>query len=124
MHQYRFLPTRTSLLGRSVITIIAGLLVSGIVTTASAGATHNADQHRKMDILFTSPNAKTNSDLAFWGDHAFVGYYTGDAQPSGGVRIFDISDPSSPQLIRDFPCDGQQNDPILWDRNGNGVADL
>lgn len=124
MHQYRFLPTRRSLLGRSVITIIAGLLVSGIVTTASASADHNADQHRKMELLFTSPNAKTNSDLAFWGNHAFVGYYSGDAQPSGGVRIFDISDPSSPQLVRDFQCDGLQNDPILWDRDGNGIADL
>jgi hypothetical protein len=40
------------------------------------------------------------------------------------VRIFDISDPAAPQLVRDFACDGAQNDPILWDRNGNGVADL
>ena len=42
----------------------------------------------------------------------------------GGVRIFDISDPASPQLVRDFACDANQNDPIVWDRNGNGVADL
>jgi hypothetical protein len=26
--------------------------------------------------------------------------------------------------LRNFPCDANQNDPILWDRNGNGVADL
>ena len=26
--------------------------------------------------------------------------------------------------MRDFACDGAQNDPIVWDRNGNGVADL
>jgi hypothetical protein len=95
-----------------------------------AGASHNADSHEKMSEDFTSPNQATNSDLAFWGDYAFVGYYTGGAGfppgtgPRGGVRIFDISDPASPQLVRDFACDGAQNDPILWDRNGNGVADL
>jgi hypothetical protein len=26
--------------------------------------------------------------------------------------------------VRDFSCFGSQNDPILWDRNGNGVPDL
>jgi hypothetical protein len=95
-----------------------------------ASATHVPDQSFKMSEDFTSPNQATNSDLAFWGDYAFVGYYTGDAGfppgtgSRGGVRIFDISDPASPQLVRDFACDGTQNDPILWDRNGNGVPDL
>src|SRR3712207_7328556 len=42
----------------------------------TAAATHVPDQSFKMDELFTSPNQATNSDLAFWGDHAFVGYYT------------------------------------------------
>jgi hypothetical protein len=101
----------------------AAILAVGMLVPTSAS--HNPDQHRKMDELFTSPNAKTNSDLAFWGDHAFVGYYSGaDATPAGGVRIFDISNPASPQLVRDFPCDGLQADPIVYDRNGNGVADL
>ena len=60
----------------------------------------------------------------------FSGYYTGDTGspagtgPRGGVRIFDISNPSSPRLVQDFACDANQNDPIVWDRNGNGVADL
>ena len=89
----------------------------------SATADHNADAHKNMDLLFTSPNAKINSDLAFWGNHAFIGYYRND-QPVGGVRIFDISNPAGPRLVRDFPCDGLQADPIVWDRNGNGVADL
>lgn len=89
-----------------------------------AGATHNQDRHRNMDLLFQSPKAAVNSDLAFWGNHLFIGYYTGDAASQGGVRIFDISNPASPVLLRDFPCDGQQNDPIVWDRDGNGVADL
>jgi hypothetical protein len=103
--------------------VLSALLAFGVITTA-AGASHNPDQHFKMEAVFTSPKPATHSDLAFWGDHAFVGYYTGDAASQGGVRIFDISDPASPRLIRDFACDANQNDPIVWDRNGNGVADL
>ena len=96
----------------------------------SAFAQITVDQSRKMSEIFTSPNQATNSDLAFWGNHAFVGYYTGDtgfpagSGSRGGVRIFDISRPEAPRLVRDFACDANQNDPIVWDRNGNGVADL
>jgi len=89
-----------------------------------AGATHNQDAHSRMDLLAQRPKAATNSDLAFWGDYLFIGYYTGDAVSQGGVRIFDISNPATPVLIRDFACDGPQNDPIVWDRNGNGIPDL
>ncbi len=103
---------------------LASVLALALAGTAvPAGAGHNADQHRKMDILFTSPNARINSDLAFWGNHAFVGYYRNDL-PVGGFRIFDISNPSQPQQLVDFVCDGLQNDPIVWDRDGNGIADL
>jgi hypothetical protein len=111
--------------------ILPSVFLLGLSTWAfPASATHAPDQSFKMSEDFTSPNQATNSDLAFWGDYAFVGYYTGDAgfppgtAPRGGVRIFDISNPASPQLVRDFSCDGQQNDPILWDRNGNGIPDL
>jgi len=110
------------------------LLVAAVVTVGlvpgTAAATHVPDQSFKMDELFTSPNQATNSDLAFWGNHAFVGYYTGDAGfpagtgPRGGVRIFDISNPAAPRLIKNVQCDGLQADPIVWDRDGNGVADL
>jgi hypothetical protein len=109
------------------------LLVAAVALGVLAGpafAQVSADQSRRMAEIFTSPNQATNSDLAFWGNHAFVGYYTGDAgfpagtPPRGGVRIFDIANPASPRLVRDFGCDANQNDPILWDRNGNGVADL
>jgi hypothetical protein len=109
--------------------VLPGLLAFGLLA-AAAGATHNADQHFKMDEIFTSPNQSTNSDFAFWGNYAFSGYYTGDAgfppgtPPRGGVRIFDISNPAAPRLIKDVQCDGLQADPIVWDRNGNGVADL
>src|SRR5918996_3659499 len=100
------------------------------VLAGSASAQITVDQSQHMNEIFTSPNQATNSDLAFWGDYAFVGYYTGDTGfppntgPRGGVRIFDISNPAAPVLVRDFACDGQQNDPILWDRNGNDIPDL
>jgi hypothetical protein len=107
------------------------LLAAAVVALGLLPATAAAQSASfRMDETFTSPNQATNSDLAFWGNHAFVGYYTGDtgfpagSGSRGGVRIFDISDPASPRLVRDFACDANQNDPILWDRNGNGVADL
>ena len=110
------------------------VLISATVVLAClagiAGAQSPGDQFSKMEKLFTSPNMATNSDLAFWGDHAFVGYYTGDAGvpagtgSRGGVRIFDISNPAAPTLVKDIKCDANQNDPIVWDRNGNGIADL
>jgi hypothetical protein len=109
--------------------VLPALLAFGMLA-AVAGATHNADRHFRMNEIFWSPNHATNSDLAFWGNHAFQGYYTGDAGSPpgtgsrGGIRIFDISNPATPRLLRDFACDGTQNDPIVWDRNGNGIADL
>jgi hypothetical protein len=76
-----------------------------------------------MDLLFTAPNSRINSDLAFWGKYAVHGYYRND-QPVGGFRIFDISNPAAPQQLVDFPCDGLQADPILWDRDNDAIPDL
>src|SRR5918998_3480685 len=106
------------------------LLLTAVAFGVLAAPAAPQDLSRRTSEIFTSPNQATNSDLAFWGDYAFVGYYTGSqgfpagTGPRGGVRIFDISDPASPSLVRNFACDGAQNDPILWDRNGNGVPDL
>src|SRR5688500_427037 len=117
---------RGTVMRRFCRSLVLALVVAGVMAAPAAAQ----DPSFKMDKLFTSGNQATNSDLAFWGDYAFVGYYTGSAGfpagtgPRGGVRIFDIADPASPSLVRDFACDGAQNDPILWDRNGNGVPDL
>jgi hypothetical protein len=113
-------------MGRLCRALALGLVTAGVM----AGPAAAQDPAFKMDKLFTSGNQATNSDFAFWGDYAFIGYYTGGTGfppgtgSRGGVRIFDISDPADPSLVRDFACDGAQNDPILWDRNGNGVPDL
>ena len=77
-----------------------------------------------MDLLYTNPNAAVNSDLAFWGNHAFIGYYTGDAAPRGGVRSSTSRIRPVPRSSKTSSATGFKNDPIIWDRNGNGVADL
>jgi hypothetical protein len=97
------------------------LVVAVLVTMGVMTGTASAQTDFRMDRLFASPNQATNSDFAFWGNHAFSGYYTGT---TGGLRMFDISTPGEPQLLRDLKCNGNQNDPIVWDRDGNGVADL
>ena len=105
--------------------LVFALVALGLIA-GTAGAQAEPDQHRKMTPLFQSPNSRINSDLAFWGDYAFQGYYDGTSLTFGdsGFRIFDISNPAAPVEVKDFKCDGQQNDPILWDRNGNGIPDL
>lgn len=70
-----------------------------------------------MRLLANSPTGAVNSDLAFWGDKAFAGNYA-------GFRILDISDPANPRLLSDFACFGPQNDVSVWDRDGDGGADL
>ena len=47
--------------------------------------------------------AFANSDLAFQGDHAFVGNFN-------GFNIYDISDPGSPSLETSVVCPGGQGD--------------
>ena len=110
------------------LTLVAVGLFAG---TADAKPDPDPNPRQKIDREFTSPNQATNSDFAFWGNHAFAGYYTGDtgsSRPAAGPAAACGSSTSrtrqNPKLVRDFSCDANQNDPIVWDRNGNGVADL
>ena len=104
---------------RFILLALASMLVLSVGGFAvPAGATHPGASHLGMDLEFNSPNSTgaTNSDLAFWGSYAYAGNYN-------GFRIFDIStDP--PTLVTDYPCDGPQNDVSVWDRDGNGQADI
>lgn len=98
---------------------LALILAAGVLPAA---ATHNADYHSaNTSNLFNSPNgrspAATNSDIAFWGKYAYVGDY-------GGFRIFDLSNPASPVLVGNMSCPGPQNDLTVFDRDGNGQADI
>ena len=100
---------------RSLRLLLPFALLAALVLTPTAMAVHNLDQHSlNMTKLFQSPNTSgaqgasaTNSDLAFWGDRAYVGNY-------GGIRIYDISNPAAPQLLSDFRCNGPQNDAAVW----------
>jgi LVIVD repeat-containing protein len=80
------------------------------VQAAPALAVHDGDPDSlAMTKLFNSQNATNavNSDLAFWGNRAYAGNYN-------SFRIFDIANPATPLLLSDFPCDGPQQDPIVW----------
>src|SRR5687768_4105240 len=68
----------------SCVLLVAAVALGVLAGPASAQIT--VDQSRKMSEIFTSPNQATNSDLAFWGKHAFVGYYTGDTGFPAGSR--------------------------------------
>jgi hypothetical protein len=57
----------------------------------------------------------TSSDIAFWGDLAYVGDY-------GGFRIFDISR-STPKEINNIRCYGPQGDPSVFDTDRDRRAD-
>ncbi|MEV4013915.1 hypothetical protein AB0J35_25785 [Nonomuraea angiospora] len=48
-----------------------------------------------------------NTDLAFQGDYAFVGNF-------GGFAIYDISNPTKPQLVSTVSCPAQQNDVSVY----------
>jgi LVIVD repeat len=98
----------------AVISIMS--LFAALFPLTFAGA-QVADESENMTRLFGSPRAGTNSDLAFWGDRAYVGNYE-------AFRIFDISDPTAPTLISETPCPGPQNDISVWDGDGDGSADL
>ena len=74
------------------------------------------DNFQTAQNPFNSANTHvTSSDIAFWGDLAYVGDY-------GGFRIFDISKPE-PQPVSDMRCYGPQGDPSVFDRDGDGDAD-
>jgi hypothetical protein len=83
---------------------------------APASASRPDAQNMSLEYFDSNPDFIT-SDIAFWGDTAFVGNY-------GGVRTYDLSDPANPERLADFSCFGPQNDPSVWDTDGNGEADL
>jgi hypothetical protein len=63
----------------------------GVVVGVTPNANYDSDAHMKTSVVAMAPEASFHSDMAFWGRHAFVGYYGGDVlDPSSGIRIFDI----------------------------------
>jgi RTX calcium-binding nonapeptide repeat (4 copies)/LVIVD repeat len=64
---------------------------------------------------------RVSSDLAFWGDRVYQGNWH-------GFRIIDVSDPNAPVQILDYegcgPQTSGQGDIVVWDTDGDDVADL
>jgi LVIVD repeat len=69
--------------------------------------------HLNKGPLFTPPSGNpgdfgfVNSDLAFQGNHAFVGNFN-------GFQIYDISNPSAPVLRTEVVCPGGQGDVSVY----------
>jgi hypothetical protein len=89
---------------------------------AAAVASHDQRPSFELRALGHSPNpasflpegdppgpapAEINSDLAFWGNHAFHGNYD-------GFRIIDISDRRNPVELSHTRCQGNQGDIVVW----------
>jgi hypothetical protein len=100
-----------------VMAVLAAITLICSALAASAGGQEPPGpfQHsRNMHFLGFSPQANTitpftaNSDLAFWGRHAFQGHYD-------GFRILDISDPTRPTEVAFQECFGDQGDVVVWD---------
>jgi len=72
-----------------------------------AGAAPSGAASDSMKQLYSKGTGFTHSDLAFWGKYAYQGHY-------GGIRVFDIGDPTRPKLVADVPCYGPQNDVSVW----------
>ena len=81
------------------------IAVTVIAVAAPAQAEHGVEPTSlNMEHLANSPNpGTTNSDIAFWNELAFSGYY-------GGFRILDIANPNDPKQLVDFKCNGSQSD--------------
>jgi hypothetical protein len=87
-------------------------LVAVLAFPAGAGA--QTTRISGMTLLASSPTSAPHrmSDLAFWGNRAYVGTYT-------GFRIYDIANPAAPTLLTDFPCSAtpggaSQGDVSVW----------
>jgi hypothetical protein len=106
--------------------LMLAIAVSGIVLLASGAsavppsakqATSSFDYTKNMhpqgySAFPNTPNLPgltftANSDLAFWGKHAFQGHYE-------GFRILNISSPAKPRQISFTECFGNQGDVVVW----------
>jgi LVIVD repeat len=98
--------------------VLALAVLSVVAVPATSFADHdNRNTTDNMIARGDSPfvaldprgNGVTNSDLAFWGDMAINGTYT-------GFRLIDISDPDNPTSLMDYQgCDGGQGDVMVWE---------
>lgn len=95
---------------------VTGMLVAGSVLIA-AGALAADDQ--QVDAynaeLVAHLDTANGGDIAFWGDHAFVVDGALDSVPANdGFTVVDVSEPTSPTVVSEFPCFGAGSDIGVW----------
>jgi hypothetical protein len=101
---------------RLVVLAIVSLLLLAL-PLASAQAGHDDDPRTKnlhpmghieepASLVYGPPNIHT--DIAFWGEHAFQGNWT-------GFNIRNISAPGNPKHVSYTECNGNQGDVVVWD---------
>lgn len=101
--------------------LVALALLGGMLAVpVTAGADHAARERTKnIHPMGDSPHVATflgstdatrhiNSDLAFWGRHAFQGNFD-------GFRVLDISSPANPVEVAWEHCNGDQGDIVVWE---------
>jgi hypothetical protein len=93
--------------GQTASTWLLGADPPGWFTPSPTSATRNVQIVGSIERGKPLPTYR-NSDLAFWRDLAFAGHYE-------GFQIIDVSRPSRPRQLVDFPCAGSQHDVSVWD---------
>lgn len=104
----------------SSLFLLIALLMSLLVGAVPAGA-HDGDHSgpgsegpdvssKNMKLQSNVPRSApvTQSDLAFWGRHAFAANYQ-------GFRVLDVASPANPTVVTDFVCNGGQGDVSVWE---------
>ena len=128
---------RLSTLRLGAATLVAGLAFSacsqGPTMAASSGPMGNPESTRptpdpriglgaglfdaeeavwNLRLVSTTPPSEsfigvTNSDLAFTGNYAIQGNYN-------GIQVWDLSDPSAPDLVTEYVCPASQSDVSVY----------
>lgn len=97
------------------LALVLALLLGSLALTPTAGAQvppiplDDVQRSRNLHLLSNSPATSpvSQSDLAFWGDLAYVGYYD-------GFRILDTSVPGNLRQLVDVKCRNNQGDVGVW----------
>ena len=78
--------------------------VTAIVTPSKAGGEAGGGARtREVEVLAHAyPGTGTNADVYAHRGYAYLGSWVGRGCLSSGVRVFDLQDPSSPQLVSTF----------------------
>jgi hypothetical protein len=95
---------------KTLVRSLAVVLALGALLLPAAAVAQEQDVHSpNMTLLRNLPkvDTATQSDLAFQGNYAYAGTYS-------GLRVIDISDPANARQVAFEPCNGGQFDVSVW----------